>query len=385
MVTTPRMAHIVMPLSTEGSSIAHVVRALSREHRAAKGSSWVIAADNRPHDFPYAEVIEVDYTRHCPKEYFTRGEYLVDAVAGAAMLRRPHGARIYEPAVEAVARLQPDWVVLHEGHYAVTVVPMLRRALSPHTRIALHVHNPISRSCLRHELTYLLRGADVILAVSDFVGGQVAARAWGARAKIHTLYNGVDLTRFTPAPPDAHHGPLRLLCIGQVAPHKGTHLLLEALVAMGDAAARFDLRIVGSTEHRSGMELSEYERSLRLLAERTPASVRFTAYQPQATIPDIYRWADVVCVPSVAEPFGMVAIEAMATGALVLANDAGALPEVVDSAGVLVDPSAAGWRTALSQVSRDLVGWHRDAAVHRASAFTWVATYERMLELLAEP
>jgi glycosyltransferase involved in cell wall biosynthesis len=66
----------------------------------------------------------------------------------------------------------------------------------------------------------------------------------------------------------------------------------------------------------------------------------------------LYRTAAVVAVPSLAEGFGLVAAEAQACGAAVIASTTSALPEAVGSAGLLVDPTdAEGWRRGL----RDLV------------------------------
>jgi D-inositol-3-phosphate glycosyltransferase len=67
----------------------------------------------------------------------------------------------------------------------------------------------------------------------------------------------------------------------------------------------------------------------------------------------LYRTAAVVAVPSLAEGFGLVAAEAQACGAAVIAANTGALPEAVGNAGRLIDPhDCAGWRDAL----RELVG-----------------------------
>ena len=378
----PRVAHIVMPLATSGSSVAHVVRAVTREHAAAGGSAVVVTSHNRPHDFPDAEVVEVDYTRHCPREYFTRNEYIQDVALGALLLERPHGARIFRPAAEALAGRDLDWVVLHEGHYAVTALPLLRRALPATTSLALHVHNPISRTCLRPELSHHLRRARLVLPVSDFVGRQIAGRTRAADATMHTVHNGADLSRFSPAADRPDDGRLRLLYVGQVAPHKGVHVLLGALARLGPESERLDVRIVGSAEHQPQEALSDYETSLRGLAARTDARVTFEPYTSQAEVARIYRWADVVVIPSLAEPFGMVAVEAMASGVLVLAAAAGGLPEVVGDAGVLVPGSEEAWVDALRTTDLARARAAREPSLRRAARFTWSATHERLTDLM---
>ncbi len=401
MSSPPHLAHVPMPLAGDGSSVAHVVRALTREHSRAGGRSTVITSDNRDATFPDAGVVPVDYTRHCPRTWFTPAEYRQDWALGALLRERPHAARLFEPAAEALARVAPDWVLLHEGHYAVTALPLFRQALPSSTRIALHVHNAISASVRRHELSHLLRHADAVIGVSAFMADGVRRRAWVDHAKVTWVHNGADTTRFHPAEtdgspssPSSQSSPsapgyaacprrLRLLYVGQVAQHKGVDLLLQALAAMGRHADRFEVRIVGSSELRDTGVTNDFENHLRHLAGRVTGPVTFEPYQPQDLVADVYRWADVVAVPSRAEPFGMVPLEAMASGALVLANDAGALPEVLGPVGRLVPPTVAGWVDALTRVTRHDVVAERDAAVRRARRFTWAASHEALMHVLS--
>lgn len=73
-----------------------------------------------------------------------------------------------------------------------------------------------------------------------------------------------------------------------------------------------------------------------------------------ATLRALYRNAELVLVPSLAEGFGLVAIEAMACGAAVIASNATALPEATDGAAVLLDPHDAGmWAGAIRTLLDD--------------------------------
>ncbi|MGO4599350.1 glycosyltransferase family 4 protein [Terrabacter sp. 2RAF25] len=390
MPSLPHLAHVPMPLAGDGSSVAHVVRALTREHALGGGRSTVITSHNRVATFPHAETVPVDYTRNCPRTHFTPAEYRADWAMGALLRERPHAARLFEPAAEALAGVRPDWVLLHEGHYAVTALPLFRRALPATTRIALHVHNAISASVLQPELSHLLRSADLVIGVSSFMAEGVRRRAWVDARKVAWVHNGADTDRFHPSgeaetdsgrtrPPGAR---LRLLYVGQVAPHKGVDLLLTALGAMGRHASRYETRVVGSAELRDTDGRSAFEDQLRGLAARVAGPVVFEPYQPQDEVARLYRWADVVAVPSLAEPFGMVPLEAMASGAYVLANDAGALPEVLGTAGRLVPPTVAGWVDALSRLSRVDVESARPGAVARARGFTWASSHRSLMATL---
>ena len=181
----------------------------------------------------------------------------------------------------------------------------------------------------------------------------------------------------SPRLPDT---PLRLLFVGQVAPHKGVHLLLEALAAMGRHAEHFETRIVGSSELRDAEDLSDYERGLRSIAASLRGPIAIEPYRLQEGVGELYRWADVVAVPSRAEPFGMVPLEAMASGALVLANRSGALPEVLGSAGRLVEPTVAGWVRELTTLTPAAVEAARGTATAHGRSFTWERSHTALLD-----
>ena len=88
----------------------------------------------------------------------------------------------------------------------------------------------------------------------------------------------------------------------------------------------------------------------------------------------LYRKANVVLVPSLAEGFGMVAVEALACGAPVVAANAAALPEATDGAALLLDPrDVAGWARAIRELCDDDVR----ADAMRAGAVARFASSDR--------
>ena len=92
-------------------------------------------------------------------------------------------------------------------------------------------------------------------------------------------------------------------------------------------------------------------------------------------------------MPSLWEGFGLPALEAMACGTPVIAGKAGALPEVVDSAGLVVDPtSPAAIAGAMALVLSDRGVQHqaRQAGPVRAAQFRWEATARQVEALLEE-
>ena len=127
-----------------------------------------------------------------------------------------------------------------------------------------------------------------------------------------------------------------VLFCGRLEPDKGIHKLLEAMENIHDP--RIKLLIVGSPFFGRTQQ-SPFLRKLEQQAETLGDRVRFTGYVPNDSMPEYYRLADLVCVPTlVEEAAGLVAMEAMACGRPVLATRSGGMPEYLDgSQAVLVD------------------------------------------------
>jgi alpha-1,3-rhamnosyl/mannosyltransferase len=107
-----------------------------------------------------------------------------------------------------------------------------------------------------------------------------------------------------------------------------------------------------------------------------------------ARLADAYRGALAVCVPSLAEGFGLPALEAMACGTPVVVSRAGALPEVCGEAALYVEPTTAGepWAEALRTIAGDAVvrATFRSRGIARAATFTWEHTAALTYDALAD-
>ena len=110
----------------------------------------------------------------------------------------------------------------------------------------------------------------------------------------------------------------------------------------------------------------------------TPAAerdgVRILPYIPAEEVPALYSGALALTLPSRFEGFGFPALEAMRCGTAVIASNAGALPEVVGSAGILLEPDDTGaWSQAMIELSQDLALQRRlvAAGLAHSAAFTW--------------
>jgi len=141
--------------------------------------------------------------------------------------------------------------------------------------------------------------------------------------------------------PEPLAGTHFVLVVGAREPRKNVRLALAAC-AHALRGPREVLVIVGQLEKRD----RAYARELRVRAGEIEASDR--------VLRALYRNAELVLVPSLAEGFGLVAIEAMACGAPVIASDASAIPEATCEAALLLDPrDPARWAAAIRDLLDD--------------------------------
>lgn len=145
--------------------------------------------------------------------------------------------------------------------------------------------------------------------------------------KARVIHWGIDLCRF-PYREQIDPPANRLLYIGQLVPHKGVHTLIEALKLLVNKYGqdRVTLTIVGGTV------LPDYERQLKDQVQTSGLAgrVHFFGPVPREAIPGIYQTHDILIVPSAwDEPFGLILLEAMATGLAVIGTGTGGSAEIL--------------------------------------------------------
>lgn len=189
------------------------------------------------------------------------------------------------------------------------------------------------------------RRLDRIIAISKFVGDQFAQRARYESNRIKVIPNGVESSVYADSDTTETKVDLGLkfnipavdpwlVLAGREDPLKGHDTAVKAMSYLKSYAFNFQLIFVGV-----GAD-SNYGKKLLALAKREGIadSLHLMGWQR-----DIRRWmadADLVVVPSLAEGFGRVVIEAMAEGTPVVASDVGGIPEIIEDgvSGILVPP-----------------------------------------------
>jgi glycosyltransferase involved in cell wall biosynthesis len=232
------------------------------------------------------------------------------------------------------------------AHFADTATDsaLLATHFEPQWRWSISVHGPDEfAEAPQNHLAEKLVAAEFVVAVSDDARGKAErALAPADRGKIHTIRMGVDLERFTPGP-DRPGGAVSVLCLGRLVERKGHRFLIEAIARLEG----LELVVAGDGPERE---------SLEQLAESLGVSdrVEFAGVVGQDEALELYRRADVFCLPSLAEGLPTVLIEAMACGVPVVSTRIDGVPELVSDGedGLLCDAGDPG---ALAAPLRRLV------------------------------
>jgi len=244
----------------------------------------------------------------------------------------------------------------------------------------------------------VVEASDLLIANTDLEARQLIGLYEADPARVEVVHPGVDTTVFRPrdqAAVRAERGipadAIVLLFAGRIQPLKAPDVLLHATAELlrrrPDLRSRLVVPVVGGP---SGTGL-ERPTALANLAEelRIDDVVRFVPPVPQAELAGWYAAATLVAVPSYNESFGLVAAEAQASGAPVVAAAVGGLATVVRDgrSGLLLDTHDAGaWAGAIESVVTDQPYRDRlaDGALHQARLFSWEATADQTLRVYAQ-
>jgi glycosyltransferase involved in cell wall biosynthesis len=223
--------------------------------------------------------------------------------------------------------------------------------------------------------------ASAVIAVSEFARREIVSRIGVPAEKVRVIPLGA-----TPPPqvtPEmiarvraARGLPARYVAyLGSFKPHKNVGVLLQS----ARFAKEVPLVLVGGTEAELGNAVAA--------ARSTGARVVVIREVPDADLWPLLAGASVFAFPSRYEGFGLPPLEAMSLGVPVVTTTAGALPEVVGDAALLVDPNdAAGMGRAIERVLGDGTLATELAAKGRlqAAKFSWDEAARRHAQVLIE-
>jgi glycosyltransferase involved in cell wall biosynthesis len=222
------------------------------------------------------------------------------------------------------------------------------------------------------------RKADIVTACSHDLLMQAVALS-PALKKLRVIHNGVDVELFSKARPYDHSKPY-VAAVGQLVEHKGFDLLINSFADVTATHPDVDLLIAGEGDSR--------QKLTALIKERNVVEqVHLLGSVDEDKVASLMAGSVFVAVPSRREPFGIVALEAMATGKTVLANAVGGIPEFVPS-GINrhLEPERKAWVEALE----DFLSKHKsgeldgESNIAVARKFQWKTVAAHYLETYAD-
>ncbi len=238
-------------------------------------------------------------------------------------------------------------------------------------------------SLLRHKdrrNTANARAATLVLANSYF-SREAIWRTMGINARVCRL--GVDTTFFRPPAGDARERSV--LSVGSLTPAKRHEFVVDS-VAMIPERERPYVRVVGNYPSSDLAGLRTWINNFRAFAIDRSVRVDILADISEEALREEYQSAGVVALAPALEPFGLVALEAMASGSPIVAVAEGGLREsIIDGkTGILTDRDrsefAQGIRSLLTDRARaELLG--RNGRQHVESQWTWKRSGEQLLRL----
>jgi starch synthase len=244
-----------------------------------------------------------------------------------------------------IARRRPAIIHFHQWHTQHAARELGARFDIPIVGSSHHLSDPTERwwgqnpdpEILAQE-RLLYDGTIDIITVSDSMRQLICATYGMAPARVHRVHCALDLELFSGRSLDAANlARVRrsvaspedkiVLYVGRIHPQKGIPAIYAAADRVVATVPRVRYLLAGGTDSRESTAM------LHRLQSDYPhlkPHIKLLGKLPREQLSMLHRIADVVLVPSVYEPFGYTAIEAMASGMTVIVSDVGGLAEIVE-------------------------------------------------------
>jgi glycogen(starch) synthase len=313
----------VYQLATALATAGHEVVVLSRRPSGTDPSTHpstdeisdgvrVVAAAQDPHEF--------DFGRDMMAWTLAMGHSMIRA--GLSLRTKTSGRRTREWRPDVVHA--HDWLVAHPAialseFFDVPVVSTMHA-----TEAGRHsgwVTGAISRQVHGVE-SWLVRESDSLITCSASMRDEITELFGPGLAEIRVIRNGIDAALWPFARREPREGPPKLVYFGRLEYEKGIHDLIAALPRIRRTHPGTTLTVAGE-----GTQLDWLKQQAR--AHRVSKATRFVGRLDHSQLVGLLHRADAVVLPSHYEPFGIVALEAAATGTPLVTSTAGGLGEAV--------------------------------------------------------
>ncbi len=282
-------------------------------------------------DVELTVVVPTEWNKHPAEQVYTRG---YDLLMTPLRFSRNYHLHYYPHLRSILREVQPDIVHIDEEPYNLATWHAWRAARSVDAKTLFFSWQNIER---RYPPPFSLVERQVLNGVDyGLVGNSEAVDVWrvkGYSGPLEVLPQfGVDEVLFPYRVPNPDQTPLRIGYAGRLVEEKGLDVLIKAINLLPGA---WHLRIVGD-----GPDRDRLQTVAGLL--NIGGGVAFDPPRKSTEMPAFYHDLDVLVLPSLTRPnwkeqFGRVLIEAMSSGVVVVGARSGAIPEVIDDAGLLFD------------------------------------------------
>lgn len=207
-------------------------------------------------------------------------------------------------------------------------VPAIRREF-PHTPISVFLHSATFISPPMTSISQAnndLKGADLLIGNSLSLQQHLKKKFPKHSRKVHFVHLGVDLDQFHPSSrKNSGTRPFTVIFAGRLIPKKGIPIIIRAMRKVRQSIPSARLVIAGGTGK------SEYKGYLKKLSVSLGVPTTFKGYVLRSKMPAFYASGDCFVCPSQGhEAFGLVNVEAMASGVPVVASRNGGIPEIIN-------------------------------------------------------
>jgi len=244
-----------------------------------------------------------------------------------------------------------DWLVAQTSQtlHQVTSAPVVGTIhATEHGRQQGWLTTPL-QAAIHSVERWLCTQAAAVITCSEFMADEVASVFQLDRRRLHVIGNGIDPQIWSaPQPADHVDGPL-ITFAGRLVHEKGLQELIKAIPLLRNEFSSIRLAVAGS----GPLLEAQRDRAHRYGVEEL---MTWHGQLDDAALAVLFHRSDVVVVPSLYEPFGLVALEAQAAGTPVAVTDTGGLADLVEP-GVtgerFVPESPAAIAAAVAQILSD--------------------------------
>ena len=282
-----------------------------------------------------------------------------------------------------------DWLAAFSGisfkHYMKKPMVLTVHSTEVGRAQGLHSPNSFSINGIEWWATY---EADRVIVCSQSMKNEICGHFNLPLDKVDVIPNAIDPTKYQTSVDRGSvrqrygvgYGEKLILCVGRLVPQKGIEYFIRAIPSIAKRYPEAKFIIVGEGWSRDILEAEAR-------SSGQGRKIRFTGFASDKEVINLMTSADVLVVPSVYEPFGIVALEGMATGVPVVASQVGGLSEVIehDRTGLFVyprSPKSIAWGIDRILSDPDHAKWLTENAKEKLhKAYSWETVAMKTVEV----